>query len=688
MKRHNRIWLFLLLGALVLGLSACGSGKEGFSCFVLDERGGQIQGFQSETDGIWYLYLPGNQSIRDAVLYYHYDTAMTEASSGTLKPLLETVEGGFGESGDILTLTGADGASIRVAVLQSELPSVQIFLARSTLDMIHRDQDVKYKYNTLVLTDPAGTYSMTVENRVTIKGRGNSTWDLHEKKGYQLEFSVASSLLGMPEGKKWILLANAFDDSLLRNQLVYEAAAGMDMAFVPEYRFVDLWIDNVYQGTYLIGEKVELAENRLALADDRAVLMEHDEGFYMQEEHWFFSNSLKRHFSLKDAARKAPEDRKQGMDTFGSALDALMAYLYRTPSSQVTLEELSRLLDVDSAAKYFLLNEFSLNREAFVSSFYWYQNGPEDVLHLGPVWDFDTCMGNDACAFTEYYGDNHTLFRYLLAAPAFYRRTQELLNEYSCLLEAMPRRAEELAGEISGSARMNYLRWNDLGQPNGKYPVYTNAASYGEAVDALRTWLEGRLEVFSLPDLQVVTGYVDENLVMAVSLEDRADREAVRFAVWSESGGNGDLQWYEGTRDPDGVWRCDVDLKAHAPLGFCWVHAYSDDAMVAWGCNYVLAEDERWYTLKTTANEAGTGVTVTLEDSGLCGEVLVAFWSDAGGQDDLVWYPARRNDRGDWEVPVDLSEHPGGSTWHVHAYEDVPGKDRFLQAAIFAIGHP
>ena len=128
-----------------------------------------------------------------------------------------------------------------------------------------------------------------------------------------------------------------------------------------------------------------------------------------------------------------------------------------------------------------------------------------------------------------------------------------------------------------------------------------------------------------------------------------------------------------------------MDLRSHTPAGFYWIHAYSvpENEMLAWGCNYALAEGEDFYRLDTEVT--GNIMTISLEDGGLCGEALAAVWSDRAGQDDIVWYTLRREEDGVLRIQVDLSAHPGDGKYHIHAYEDVPGKDRFLKAGILTI---
>ena len=51
----------------------------------------------------------------------------------------------------------------------------------------------------------------------------------------------------------------------------------------------------------------------------------------------------------------------------------------------LSLSQLNEMIGVDSLARYYLMNEYVLNGESFFTSFFWYQDGASDVLHVGPV---------------------------------------------------------------------------------------------------------------------------------------------------------------------------------------------------------------------------------------------------------------------------------------------------------------
>lgn len=494
MKRKRLLKALVLMGT-VLCLVSCAKTDQSngitetitllddddFSVFVTNDKGERLDGIKSETDGEWYLFVPSAEKVSD--LTFHY--------TGEVKDVVQQ-----GESR--VKVTVGNGKNYTVTIMQSKLPSLQIYLNDAVLDQIHQDKKVKYKNNTVVLRNPENPDDF-LENKAEMKGRGNSTWTFWEKKGYQIKFEEKMSVLGMNPAKKWVLLANAADDSMMRNQLIFRMVKNFDMKFVPAFEYVDLWIDGDYRGLYLIGEKPEIGKSRLNLEKPEGAMFEHDVGFYEEEEYWFYSETLKRQFTLKDIKEETPDNIETAMNTFLDSLDNFMNWLYTADLQQITLEQLNEKIDVDSFIKYYLINEYVLNRESFVSSFFWYQDGMEDVLHLGPVWDFDTCLGNDAGIDVESkYGYNHTVFAYLLEIPEFLERTKELYAQYKYAFANMIDDADVLKAQIEDSVQMNYLRWNLLGKPNPKSPLADYHDTFEESVLFIQDWLKQREQCFVL----------------------------------------------------------------------------------------------------------------------------------------------------------------------------------------------
>lgn len=664
-------WVTLLILLCILSIPI--HAQEAFDCHITDIHGQEINGCYSKDDEIWYLFVPSTEDVASLDLYVR--GAVTDATGGTLDVENGVIAGAFAEDDELTLICGDE--EIRVAVKQSELPSLHIVLNDATLDEVHEDKDEKFKNNSVYLSDPDGEHDLVVEDSVELKGRGNSTWRLYEKKGYQIKFDSKTSVMGMGKAKKWVLLANASDDSLMRTQLTYQMARQMDMPFVPTFKYVDLWINGEYRGTYILGEKVELGGSRLDLEDDMGALFEHDEAFYMEEDYWFYSDYLGRHFVLKESMEEDDETVIHAvMDEFEAVVNELTKYLYSTPAGQVTLEELSAMIDVDSFVQYYLVNEYTQNRESFATSFYWYKDGTEDVVHLGPIWDFDTCMGNDGTRYTENYGDEHILFQYLLAIPEFYERTQELKDIYMPLFTEMDDNIADIYDEIAASAEMNYLRWDVLGKANPKGGEAFRD-TYEEAVEALQAWLEGREGAFSIPHPRSVTSVVSGDCSeMEIQFQEDESYSSVKFAVWSVTGGQDDLEWCTASRNSQGIWSATVDLSQHNSAGIYRIDVHPDGAKKAAvsGRSYVETALEPAVWIETDIAEDYTTMDLVFWDKEQDhNQINIAVWSAEGGQDDIFWYPAVKNEAGEWVCEVDLTKHNSAGTYHIHAYSELNG---------------
>ncbi len=655
--------------------------RDHFTCYSYDRNGHRLEGYYSERDGVWYQFLTSSQTVEDTILYA--SGGVTASSKGLLDEENGVIRGAFAQSGDYVTLTTADGATHTVVALQSSLPSVYVDLEGVTLEQIHADQTAKYDSTSVYITDPEGAYTLSSRNNVQIKGRGNSSWQVYDKKGYQIKFDTEISVMGMPKAKKWVLLASAGDDSLMRFQLASRAAQSWDMAFVPEFRFVDLWIEGEYLGTYLLGEKVEPGENRLDLKNAQGAIFEHDEDFYLDEENWFVSDIMNRHFTLKEQVIQEAALVSTQVATFDGAVTALMEYLYSTPSHLVTMEDLSSMIDVDSFAKYYLLNEYMQNKESFSTSFYWYQDGPADVLHLGPVWDFDSCMGSDGEPATASYGHDHPLFQYLLAAPVFYERAQQLMALYGDSLLYMTEDAAVLAAQIESSARMNYCRWDTLGTPNPKGGPDL-APTFEEAVENLRTWLQDREEGFVIYPATAVTSHLSadcRNLDLYVLPEEACQQ--VIFSVWSRENGQDDIRWYPAERKEDGSWQVTVDLGYHDCAGIYYFNAYADGQtrLISEGRTYAAQAVPHKFPIETAYSPDGQTMYVYMTDvDGGLTSVRFAIWSSTDRENTFLWQPTwMENSRWTGCLAACVLNIPEPGTVIVHAYgTDANGEERLV----------
>jgi hypothetical protein len=82
---------------------------------------------------------------------------------------------------------------------------------------------------------------------VTIRGRGNSTWNF-AKKPYRIKLDSKQNLLNLPaKEKNWVLLANHADKTLIRNAVAFKIGQLLGFEFTPSARFVDVYLNKAQQ---------------------------------------------------------------------------------------------------------------------------------------------------------------------------------------------------------------------------------------------------------------------------------------------------------------------------------------------------------------------------------------------------------------------------------------------------------
>lgn len=646
-----------------------------FGCYTVNSYGRVINSWYDSSRNAYYLFLT-NTGTPESFILYCTGVKPAAVSAGELDEATHVITGAFSATGSEVEVTGSNGQKYTVIAMQSELPSLYISLNGTTLSHINSNgKDEKYNGNSLILTDESGSINLEQDGTVQIKGRGNTTWDSAAKKGYQLKFDKKQKVLGMAKAKKWVLLANSFDDSMARNMTAFHAASSLDMEYVTEYRYVDLWVDGDYQGTYILGEKSEINENRLNLTDPTGVLMELDNFFYGQEDYWFLDAYLNYKFAVKECVDEDnPNSVLSGMDQFRDKLDRFWNYITNTDTSVITLESLGAYIDVESFARWYLVNEFASNVEAASTSCFFYMDGAGDVIHMGPVWDFDSCMGNK-----KEYSDitlmfirtNNKIFNRLLRIPAFAEYTKNILVQYDSAFESLALYAEDTGTLIKESAAMNYTRWDRLEQKNEKRDLIDFAGTYEVAVERLKNWLVNRYGFFT-GKTDVTASLEGKNIVVRVN--DYLRFSSVNVAAWTKDNGQKDLKWKSSGRN-GGIFTVTFPLTQFLSAGKVLIHVYGDGTFQK-EASVTIPAPEVEYRI----SEDGTSLTVTSSGPSIYDSLKTAVWSEVNGQDDLKWYTLSGNGDSTLQATVNLLDHGESGLYNFHTYGFIGSRSVFLNA--------
>ncbi|RSI34964.1 GBS Bsp-like repeat-containing protein [Streptococcus sanguinis] len=152
----------------------------------------------------------------------------------------------------------------------------------------------------------------------------------------------------------------------------------------------------------------------------------------------------------------------------------------------------------------------------------------------------------------------------------------------------------------------------------------------------------------------------------------------VSLPTWSEANGQDDIKWYNAERQPDGTYRKRVRASDHKNVeGEYNIHLYyvqNDGKLVGAGgikTNVSLGKPKGNISIQNKNNVNGSfdvvisNVSAPYEVSA----VSVPVWSDANGQDDIIWYTATQQANGTYKVTVESSKHKDSvGKYHIHLY--------------------
>ena len=336
-----------------------------------------------------------------------------------------------------------------------------------------------------------------------IRGRGNASWDF-PKKPYRLKFDEKQSPLGAPaSAKKWTLLSNYGDKTLMRNMLAFEVSRRVGLGYTPFCHPVDLIINGEYRGCYQLCDQVEAAKGRVDAKD--GYLVEIDAYAY-SEDVWFSSNrGTPVTIKHPDEDEITQEQRKFINDYFNQMEAAVFASDYTDPA-----EGFRKYLDLDSFLKNFIVGEFGGNTDTYWSV-YMYKDAADGKLYTGPVWDYDLAFENDYRTYPinnlwDYiYASNGSVAseavrqmvtRIVKEDPQAKERLIELW-ETACNeggLKNLNSVVDQNAELLKEAQELNFKRWKILNQH--VHMNFQALGSYDKEVQTVKKYIDGRLEKF------------------------------------------------------------------------------------------------------------------------------------------------------------------------------------------------
>lgn len=369
--------------------------------------------------------------------------------------------------------------SVTVATISTGLPIIIINTVDSTPII---DKETKINMS-MEIIDPANDANNfhTTDTNATIKGRGNSSWKL-PKQGYNIAFKAKRSPLGLKAHKKWSLIANHIDYSLVRNSYAsYLGQTLFNTVWCPSYVFIDLILNNDYIGTYVLVESIRIDNNRVNIQDISELKedLNNDEVIDIKDGVFILEIDLRKDSDCCFmSTQEVPIWLKRPDETSSEINDYVQQFVQKVEDVIYSVkfddndEGYRKYFNLNSLADYSIVNDFMRNIDGnFHTSVFHFYNPKDEHLYMGPLWDFDR-----SCGSVSYYDAANTEGFWICTV-----NPEEKANWYtqffkdsvfiSALKERWTSKREQLyssiatipkqyAEYIQQSAKLNFQRWS------------------------------------------------------------------------------------------------------------------------------------------------------------------------------------------------------------------------------------
>ena len=349
----------------------------------------------------------------------------------------------------------------------TNLPTV-VINTEGSQEIVSKEEELS---STVYIISEEGT-NLLATTETGVRGRGNASWDQFPKKPYRLKFKSKQSPLGAPaSAKKWTLISNYSDKSLMRNILAFEASRRIGQAYTPYCHPVDVIVNGEYRGCYQLCDQVEAAEGRVPAKD--GYLIEIDA--YAWKEVSAFWSWRGTPVTIKHPDEDDITDsQRQHIESFFNQMEtAALGEDFTDPEKGYR-----KYLDLESFLRNLLVGDFCGNTD-LLWSVYMYKDAKDGKLYTGPTWDHDLSFDNDYRSY-PVNANNDFIFLFV-PSPAsdavrdITRRivkedpeAKKLLAQYwnhaleEGDLKTLPEYLDQTYVLLQESQELNFKRWNIL----------------------------------------------------------------------------------------------------------------------------------------------------------------------------------------------------------------------------------
>lgn len=378
--------------------------------------------------------------------------------------------------------------------------------------------DAKYWLDTLGNADFEALGSETEPISMQIRGRGHSSWK-GNKKPYKIKFAKKTSVLGLSKNKHFALLKPT-ETTVAGLQL----GNIMDMAWSPSFRPVEVVLNGDYIGLYFLTETVRIDENRVNIYEQNDLETDPDlipYGWLVEVDNYTDDcqilvpegnrwNLRLRYHSPEDLSPDQLEWLKNEFRTINAAVY----------SNDKTSTEWENYFDVESMARFFILQEVMDNPDGFHGSFYLHKDKGENAKWVaGPIWDL-TCYNRDKTDYTFRMKVHYTITPHwigeIIQYPNFCEAVKAVWEEvYPDKLSEIYNYIDEKVLPLESAWRNDCERWED----DSTQTVQVRADRIKNALRKNIDWFNEHLPVSSYASVSDITVMPNSSPVRVYNLQ-------------------------------------------------------------------------------------------------------------------------------------------------------------------------
>ena len=396
----------------------------------------------------------------------------------------------------ILNIYGYEGSESNSQYYQpTNLP---LFVIHSYSGLEPEDKNDIIECNFYIVNDN----KINVNNDGTLKLKGFESLT-YDKKPYNVLFNKNQKPLNFrSKSKKWALLGNYGDKTLIRNLLSFEISKIFNVTFTSECIFVDLMLNGLYKGTYNLCDKIEVSETRVNIKQ----LSKNDgaskiSGGYIIEVDGFAYLGISYFNSRKGIpiTIKYPD-----VDDISSDQKEYIKEKFNELEVEVYNNNITNI-DITSFVKYVLIEELIGNAEAYWSCFL-YKDRKDDSFYFGPIWDNEIIFDNDDRVYPINCKKDF-IFNYGLSAGTMDKfinqilkndlvvnKTQQIwkeITESKLNMSYLSNFIDSQINLINESRNLNFIRWNISNKKVSFNPkIYS---SYEEEINYIKDFIYNRI---------------------------------------------------------------------------------------------------------------------------------------------------------------------------------------------------